>query len=655
MEYCRDADNSVAGGGGTRTELGMGIVKKFGYADLTGIVAALAAIFFVPGLSDPLTYTKLLVLAGGGIALLPVAIWRWRSGERHPWYVTVVASAAGLLVVWGLISMFASGAPYAVSLFGWWGRADGWLALSGAVSIFLAASTLRGPEIVRAMTWLLVGATVAALVGLLQALGVEILGTTQVLSLMGNTNFAAGYFAMVFAIALGRAFMTSAPLWQRAWGGLLALLLAVLAWLTDAIQGPAALAAGLVAFGVALALAYRGRFRLLGLLASAGVVVAGGALLAMSFVGLGPLTRLWAERTFEIRQQYWQSGWNILNALPVFGTGPDGFARYVAEYRPESYVELLGPVLRVSAAHMIPLQIGATMGWAAMAFWLVAMLGSLALVLWRVGRAPVAQPAVTAAAVGALTAYLVQAIVSIDMLPVLVTGWMSAGLAVAAACEPLNVASGARESDSRGQSARKAGGAAVTSGQKRKVKALQAWTPDKPSAPIWLSTVGAIVGFIVAIIVSVQISAVASLANIQSQDQALAAFTSPMTPCPPRGEIASGVLQQVEANLAVPALFEAVAIDPRCSGMLTLEADVALQQGDLDRAADATSQLVEFDPLFAEAWVLRGLYHVQSGDLSSARTDLAEAERVNALYPDPSAGLQRIAVLQQAIENPAAS
>lgn len=616
-------------------------MKKFGYPDLVGIVAALAAITFVPGLNDPLTYPKLFVLAAGGIALLPGAVWRWRKSGRNPWFVWVVAGAAALLVLWGVISMVGSGAPLANSLFGWWGRGDGWLALLGAVSIFLGAATLDRGGIARAITWVLAGATIASLAGLLQVAGVEVAGSTAVTSLMGNTNFAAGYFAMVFSLALGRALMPAA-IWQRAWSGVLALVLAFLAYKTDAIQGPVALVGGAVAFGVIYSIAYRGRFRVAGLVASAVVIVLGIVGVVMSFIGVGPLTALWSDRTFAIRQQYWQSGWNILNAHPVFGTGPDGFARYVAEYRPESYVELLGPVLRVSAAHNIPLQIGATMGWVALAMWLIAMLGTAVLLVVRVVRAPVWQNTLTASVAGGLAAYLIQGIVSIDMLPVLATGWMVAGLAFAAGRESLP-----STVDEVKAPASKAG--SNKGPQSRKAKAA-AFRPDDPSAPMWVPMTGGALGLIVAIAVGMQMAAISGLSNIRSQEDALSVMTSALTPCPPRGDVAQSVLQQVPTEVAVPALQEAQGLDPRCSGMTTLVADVAIQQGDLPRADEATSFLVETDPLFYEAWVLRGLYEVKAGNIPAAQADLAEAERVNSLYPDPAPGQERITTLRQAID-----
>jgi len=304
-----------------------------GVADLLGIVSSLVALAWLPGAADPLTYIKLLFLAAGGLALAPAVYRRWKMLGRASWLILLPAAAALLIPTWGLVSAVGSSAPVWNTLFGWWGRGDGWLAWLGAAILLLGATTLSGREVARTVIWLLGGASIVAAIGLMQMAGVQILPGTgeQVTGTMGNTNFAAGYFAILACLALGRA-LTQAVLWQRIWGGLLFVVLALLAWETESSQGPAALAAGVIALGVSYALLYRGRFRVAGLAASAVVLVIGGVLLVLSFSAVGPLARLWAERTFDIRQQYWQSATSIMNGLPIFGTGPDGFSRYVAEY-----------------------------------------------------------------------------------------------------------------------------------------------------------------------------------------------------------------------------------------------------------------------------------------------------------------------------------
>jgi O-antigen ligase len=601
-------------------------MRKFGLADALGIVASLVALAWLPGAADPLTYIKLLLLIGGGLALAPAVFMRWKAMGRPSWTILVPAAASLLILLWGLISTFASGAPLWNSLFGWWGRGDGWLAWLGAVVLLLGSTTLTTREVARAVTWLLGGASIVALIGLLQVGGVNIPegAAGQVSGTMGNTNFAAGYFAIIAVLALGRA-LTQAVLWQRIWGAVLFVVLAFLSWQTDSVQGPAALAAGVVALGVAYALLYRGRFRVAGLAASAVVLVIGGVLLVLSFSAFGPLARLWSERTFDIRQEYWQSAINIMNGLPVFGTGPDGFSRYVAEYRPESYVELLGPVLRVSAAHNVALQFGAVLGWLGLILWIILFVGTGVLLLVRIARKPVASIGLTASVAGAFTAYFIQGMVSIDMLPLLATGWLVAGLALACVREP---APEEAPEPAETPKTRKAKAAAVSR------------TPQKydgPSTPVWVPVTGGVLALGAVILVGSQIGLTNQVQSISSQEQALDFIANPMTPCVLRVQVTQQVIQQLPAEISVPATLQATDLDRRCPPMINFASDVLVQQQRFEEADSYTAEGLEFDPLLDLAWVLRSRYYLGVGDIAAAEAAAEEAKRVQALYPEGAA------------------
>lgn len=598
-------------------------MRKFGLADALGLVAALTALAWWPGAADPLTYVKLLVLASGGLALAPAVYLRWKGIGRPIWFVVVPVAAGGLILMWGLVSAIGSGAPIWNSVFGWWGRGDGWLAWLGALVLLLGAATLSSREVARTATWLMGGASIVACVGLVQVAGVDFPEGAggAVSGMMGNTNFAAGYFAIVGVLALGRA-LTRAVLWQRIWGGVLFAVLAFLAWQTDSVQGPAALASGVVALGIAYALLYRGRFRMAGLAASAVVLVLGGALLVMSFFAVGPLARLWAERTFDIRQEYWQSAIDIMRGLPVFGTGPDGVSRYVAEYRPESYVELLGPTLRVSAAHNIALQFGAVLGWAGLILWIVLFVGTGIALLVRIVRAPVASIGLTASVAGAFTAYFIQGMVSIDMLPLLATGWLVAGLALALAREPRPEVA---EESAEVPKNRKAKAASVSRAPKKL---------DGPTTPVWVPVTGGVLALGVIILVGTQMSLTNQVQSINSQQQAMDFIANPMTPCVLRVQVTQQVIQQLPAEVSVPATLEATDLDRRCPPMINFASDVLVQQQRFDEAAAYTAEGVEFDPLLDLAWVLRSRYYLGVGDIAAAEAAADEARRVQALYPD---------------------
>ena len=599
-------------------------MRRVGLADGLGIVGAFVAVAYAPSLVDPLTYPKLLVLVAGALALAPAVVARWMKRTIRSIPVFVLSGATAGIIVWGLLSALASSAPWGVSLFGWWGRGDGWLAWLGAAILLFGAVALGRDEVARTITWLLGGATLVAFVGVIQAAGVsfpeEGVGGS-VTGLMGNTNFASGYFAILGVLALGRA-LTKAALWQRVWAGVLFAVLAVLSMLTEAQQGPAALAAGLVGLGVAYALLYRGRFRVAGLAAAGLVVVSGTLLLVASFFSIGPLARLWSESTFDIRQEYWLSAWRIMNGLPILGTGPDGFARYVGEYRPESYVELLGPVLRVSAAHNVALQFGAVLGWLGLVLWILLFFGALVLLFVRILRAPVASIGLTASVFGALVAYVIQGMVSIDMLPLLATGWLVAGLALAMAQEPVPSEQVEVEVpiQSRKSKARAASRTPATYGGH--------------STPVWIPVTGGVLAIIGVVVVGAQISAANSVQSLTSQEAAVEFVTSPLSPCPLRIQTTQQIIQQVPANVSVPTTYEATALDPRCAPMITFQADLAIQSGNLEVAGVSTAQGIEFDPLLDLSWILRARYLIATGDVEGAQLALDEAARVQALYPD---------------------
>jgi O-antigen ligase len=598
-------------------------LRRFGLADALGIVASLVALVWLPGAADPLTYVKLLVLAAGGLAIVPAVVVRLRGNGSPGWRVLIPMVGAALLVGWGLVSAMGSGAPMWNSLFGWWGRGDGLLAWVGALFLLLGAASLSSREVARTITWLLAGATLVGLIGIAQVGGMNIPegANGQVSGTMGNTNFAAGYFAIIGVLALGRA-LTDAAVWQRVWGGALFVALGFLAFMTDSVQGPVALAAGLAALAIAYGLLYRGRHRRLALAGSGAVAVLGVLAVFGSLAQVGPLGQIWQQQTFQIRQQYWQSAVNIMNGLPIFGTGPDGFSRYVAEFRPESYVELLGPTLRVSAAHNIALQFGAVLGWAGLILWIVLFIGTGIALLVRVIRAPVASIGLSASVAGAFTAYFIQGMVSIDMLPLLSTGWIVAGLALACAREALPEAT---PEPSESPKTRKAKAAGIS----RTPKKL-----DGPSAPVWVPATGGVLALMAAILVGSQIGLTNQVQTISSQEQALDFIANPMTPCVLRVQVTQQVIQQLPAEVSVPATLEATDLDRRCPPMINFASDVLVQQQRFDEAATYTAEGVEFDPLLDLAWVLRSRYYLGTGDIPSAEGAAEEARRVQALYPE---------------------
>lgn len=59
------------------------------------------------------------------------------------------------------------------------------------------------------------------------------------------------------------------------------------------------------------------------------------------------------------------------------------------EVRPESYVEILGPTLRVSAAHNVALPFGAVLGYMGLVMWIIAFFGTGFVLLVQIVRVSV--------------------------------------------------------------------------------------------------------------------------------------------------------------------------------------------------------------------------------------------------------------------------
>ena len=110
-----------------------------------------------------------------------------------------------------------------------------------------------------------------------------------------------------------------------------------------------------------------------------------------------------------------------------------------------------------------------------------------------------------------------------------------------------------------------------------------------------------------------------------------------MTPCVLRVQVTQQVIQQLPAEVSVPATLQAVDLDRRCPPMINFASDVLVQQQRFDEAAPYTAEGVEIDPLFDLAWVLRSRYYLGTGDIPAAEAAAEEAKRVQALYPEGSA------------------
>lgn len=183
--------------------------------------------------------------------------------------------------------------------------------------------------------------------------------------------------------------------------------------------------------------------------------------------------------------------------------------------------------------------------------WIVAFFGTGLVLLVHIVRASVTSIALTASVAGAFTAYVVQGMVSIDMVPLLATGWLMAGLALACAREPLPTVEAGKTPAPK---TRKAKAASVSRSPQKF---------DGPSTPAWVPIAGGVLALAVAILVGTQIAHVNQIQSVSSQQ----------------------VMQQLPPEVGVPATLQATDLDRRCSPMINFAYDSLVQAGDLRAVA----------------------------------------------------------------------
>lgn len=391
---------------------------------------------------EPFMLPKLTAILLGVVAVLVLAgIRAVRQGQISLPSGTPVILALALAAALTLATLTAD--HQAQSLVGRHGRYSGLLSYLAYLAVFLITLRLYALREARGLIRALaVAGGIVATYGLLQVAGLDPYqwvfrseGLSLNFSTMGNTNFAAGYVAMIAPVL---AAVVVLPGWSRIWrlvgAGLLAVTL-VYAVATQSIQGPLAAAAGLVVVGAAWLLARR---------REGSPLVPGGvslrrALPIVAVLGIGALALLAVRVLPEIqaslgeRRYFWRAAFGILADRPLLGAGFDSFRDYFTPYRAPEHAVAIG-FDAADSPHSLPLGMlssgGLPLGLTYLAF--VGYTG------WTLVRGMLSAPAdrlPTLAAFGGMwAAYQAQSLVSVDIPALSLLHFLSAGMIFAVVC-----------------------------------------------------------------------------------------------------------------------------------------------------------------------------------------------------------------------------
>lgn len=396
------------------------------------VIAVGAALAIYRQAADPFSIPKALVVVGGAMALLLLAVVRWiRDGV-----VAIPRSGVALLA-----TAFAAALCFSVStsdnttgsLIGVYKRYDGFVLYAACVVLLLAVVRAFTPANIRTLVFAqaVAGGTVVAY-GVIQWRGIDPLDWEQtygdaVFSTLGNPNFAGAYAGMTMPLMLWGIVREGASILGRAIFGVLALCAVATAIASDSVQGPATVAIGAGVFALAFVVSRRGWTARIGVPLLLAAAIGAGAVAMSGFNGSGPLARLEKEATLEIRRVYWGAAWSMFESDPLTGVGLDRYHAYYGAHRAENAANDISFTVNADQPHNVPLDMLAEGGLPLGGTYIALVLFTGGLLLYGLVRLRGTNLLMLGALGGTWAAYQAQSLVSIDLAPLAAVHWLTAG------------------------------------------------------------------------------------------------------------------------------------------------------------------------------------------------------------------------------------
>jgi O-antigen ligase len=335
------------------------------------------------------------------------------------------------------------------SLFGWYGRYNGFVQTVVLVLVFVAVSTVyRGrPERTYELVWALAAASVVvAIYVLVQRVGLDPIRWAQpaggvpgapYFGTMGNADFAGGYLGLT-SPWLYLAYRRCEPGWRRravvAWGSVHIVAL----YVTSARNGMVAVAAATAA----LLFVHRRRVPAIvkaGAIAAAVLVIVLGLVVVFHPGSKRPPPALrrvdvLRSKTVRVRGYWWLAGLKMFVHRPLTGWGPDSFVTQYPKYLSRGAASL-GDSETADKPHNVFIEHAAQTGVLGFGAYVALIVVAFRRALRRLRDGPPDQEALVAVFVALLAAYVGQAFFSIDVAAMVLTGWVVLG-AIAAMADP---------------------------------------------------------------------------------------------------------------------------------------------------------------------------------------------------------------------------
>jgi putative inorganic carbon (hco3(-)) transporter len=372
--------------------------------------------------------TVLLVLAGGLLATIVVTSFE----TKRPGIEWSAAAWAALALLVTMAVAVAVAADRDQALLGPYSRYTGLFPHLAYTVFFLGLLRQRMEGFVRSVVLISAAvATIPIVYGALQGAGLDPVTWTgaelsTVFATFGQTNFAAGYVAVVVPLLVFVAADRCLPAGVRI-GASVAIALAVyFLYEAQSFQGPVALVVGVAPPAVVI---LRRQFPTLTprrLLLFSGT----GVLLIALVILLVPTLRETVDKNledgFQERLLMWDAAGDMARDDPILGKGLGGYTTEFSRYRPVDHVRIYESRL-ADAPHSVPLRMLSEGGVVLFSAYMSFVIATGVALLYALRRR---RDLLTASVGGAWLAYQVQSLVSFDVPSLAIMHWLLAGAIV---------------------------------------------------------------------------------------------------------------------------------------------------------------------------------------------------------------------------------
>lgn len=327
-------------------------------------LTAVTIVVFTQTVTDPVNVTKLFVL--GALAFATAGAAGHSINTQFLKQNRLPLLPLFLFLVFSISCLIMSKAPFAQSLYGVYGRNNGFLLYLLLGMLFISSLTITSQQLFRKY---LVALSIAGVVNVFYALWVMAFGDFigwsnpygNLLGTLGNPNFIGSFFGMFSALLF--TFVLAKNESKNLRIGAIILLPLVFLGIIDshAVQGKVLFVAGA---GIVLFFWIRDRFPSKWFsLTYLAIAIVSFTTALFGTLQKGPLAGLLYKETVSLRGEYWYAGWKTGLANPIFGAGFDSYGDWYRRSRRESALSLPGIDTVTNTAHNVYLDIFAFGGW----------------------------------------------------------------------------------------------------------------------------------------------------------------------------------------------------------------------------------------------------------------------------------------------------